>query len=471
MHQNPSIAQTLINISPIDGRYHDQTVELENICSEMALMRLRVSVEIKWLEKLIATTSLHKKLGKTAKQKDAGSQITSADIKFLNRISDDFSLEDAMRIKEIERKTNHDVKAVEYFIKEKIAANKNLNQFRELIHFGCTSDDSNNLAYALMLKEARDSYLLPKLSDLIESLRSFAHANASLPMLARTHGQPATPTTIGKEFANFASRLKMQYQNLSALPIMGKFNGAVGNYNALAFACPEVDWRVICHDFVTSLGLVFNPYTTQIEPHDYIVTFSNILAHINSIAIALCRDIWGYTALNYFSLQTKAGEIGSSTMPHKINPIDFENAEGNLGLANALLNHFALKLPISRWQRDLSDSTVLRNIGSSIAYSLIAYNSIFKGIQKLKVNSSAIAADLDENWEILGEAIQTTLRYHQIPESYEKLKALTHGKKITPKVLHAFINSLDLPQDTKRKLLALTPQFYIGKASELAQEI
>lgn len=489
MHQNSSTSQTLISISPIDGRYHSQVAALENICSEMALMRLRVSIEIKWLQKLItdtplgnasnkdvtaATSNVSKATGNKHKSIPANEKkvtVTSADRQFLDNIINNFSLEDASRIKEIEAKTNHDVKAIEYFIKEKIATNKTLNQYRELIHFGCTSDDSSNLAYALMLKEARDTYLLPKLANIIEYLRSFAHANAAVAMLARTHGQPATPTTIGKEFANFAARLKLQYQNLAALPIFGKFNGAVGNYNALVLACPDINWRTICHDFVTSLGLEFNPYTTQIEPHDYIVSFSNILAHINSICLAFCRDIWGYVALNYFSLQTKPDEIGSSTMPHKVNPIDFENAEGNLGLANAILNHFAAKLPISRWQRDLSDSTVTRNLGSGIAYCLIAYNSILTGVQKLKVNSTTIAADLDQNWEVLAEAIQTTLRYHGIPESYEKLKALTHGKKITPKTLHAFIHSLELPQDAKRKLLALTPQTYIGKAAELAREI
>lgn len=450
----------LSSLSPLDGRYQEYIAELHTLFSEYALLKFRTFVEIEWLQTMISVTNGNKNKALNPKTR-----------KFLNNIFAKFSLEDAKHIKEIEKKINHDTKAVEYFIKEKITDHPELQKHYELIHFGCTSDDTNNLAYALMLKEARDKCLLPQLQLIIQKLRDLAHTNANTAMLARTHGQPATPTTVGKELANFTVRLENQYNKLASTPIMGKFNGTTGNYNALCVAFPEQKWPAICQKFVSALDLTFNPYTTQIEPHDHIVDICQILSHNNSIMIGLCRDIWSYISLNYFGLKMKQQEVGSSTMPHKINPIDFENAEGNLGLANALLYHLANKLPISRWQRDLSDSTVLRNIGASLGYCLLAYKSLHKGLSKIAVNQQKLTDDLDQHWEVLAEAIQTVMRRYNIANPYEKLKTLTRGQKINKKTLHEFVEKLNLPQEAKRQLFALTPHNYLGKANELAKKV
>jgi adenylosuccinate lyase len=449
-------------ISPIDGRYQNQTQELQPIFSEEALIRHRVAVEVAWLTRMI-TTIRH------PAKKHA---LSTSALDFLAAIAEHFSAEDTTRVKLIEKETNHDMKAVEYFIKEKIADHPELRPYQELIHIGCTSDDSSNLAYALMLKDARDKHLLPPLQKIVATLTGLAKQHAATPMLAHTHGQPATPTTVGKELANFVARLVPQYNKIAAAPIMGKFNGATGNYNAIYAAFPEHDWCAISQEFVTSFGLTFNAYTTQIEPHDYIVEMCHLLAHTNTILLDLCRDMWGYVALNYFKLKVMTRkEIGSSTMPHKVNPIDFENSEGNLGLANSLLYHFAQKLPISRWQRDLSDSTVMRSIGSAFAYNLIAYKALLKGLDKLDVNYEQLEQDLEQHWEVLAEAIQTTLRRHGIANPYEQLKALTHGKKIDAAAMHKFINNLDIAKELKQQLLQLTPRSYIGKAAELAKNV
>lgn len=459
-------------ISPIDGRYRERLTDLWQIFSEDALMYLRVLVEGSWLRRLIIET-------KCCKSDKAQQEIED----FIAALIDNFGHEDSVNIRSIEGKTHHDVKAIEYFIREKLGKRKQFQQYRELVHFGITSDDVNNLAYALMLDQARTKFLLPELGLITEELRSLAHKYAATPMLSRTHGQPATPTTVGKECAIFVARLEDQQQALKVIPAVGKFNGATGNYSALYAAYPEHDWRTICQKFVNEFEITCNLYTTQIEPHDTFAEFCHIVAHTNTILIGLCRDIWGYISLNYFvpgnasenkgvkKVKNGYQEIGSSTMPHKINPIDFENAEGNLGVANALLYHFATKLPISRWQRDLSDSTVMRNFGSAIAYSLIAYSSLLKGLKKLEVNQTQLASDLDQHWEVLGEAIQMTMRRYNIPNSYEQLKELTRGKKVTPQLLHNFIKTLAIPDEAKSNLLKLTPHSYLGKAVELAQEI
>lgn len=450
----------LMAISPLDGRYHEKTSQLAAIFSEYGLMKFRIIVEIRWLEMLAEFANLPEipRLSPHAK-------------KILDEIIEKFSEQDALRIKHIEAGINHDVKAVEYYIKERIAGNQELAAISEFIHFGCTSEDINNLAYGLMLQTARSQCILPALDELITSLKRFAHQYAGLAMLSRTHGQPATPTTVGKEFANVIARLHRQIEQLNSTFILGKMNGASGNFNALLIAYPEVDWQSLSKNFVMKLGLTWNAYTTQIEPHDSMAEYFGALQRINNIIIDLDRDIWAYIAIQYFKQKSFANEVGSSTMPHKINPIDFENSEGNLGIANALLDHMASKLPISRWQRDLSDSTVLRNVGVAIGHAVLAYQSTIKGLAKVEPNEAVIAADLDQHWEILAEAIQTVMRRYNLPEPYEKLKAFTRGKQVDEKLLHDFIKSLALPDAIKKQLLQLKPKNYTGFAEELAKRI
>ncbi|MGH8145639.1 MAG: adenylosuccinate lyase [Rhodanobacteraceae bacterium] len=455
MHLDPLTA-----LSPLDGRYAAKVEALGPIFSEYGLMHRRVAVEIAWL---IAFSD-------EAGIVELPSFSTAARAK-LQGIADDFSVADAATIKEIEQTTNHDVKAVEYFIKQRIGDDATLKQAKEFVHFACTSEDINNLSYALMLRDARDVVLLPALDKTIAKLRELAHANADLSMLSRTHGQTASPTTLGKEMANVAARLQRQRAQLVAIDIPGKINGAVGNFNAHAIAYPEVDWRGFSKRFVESLGLQWNEYTTQIEPHDGIAELCDAQRRIDTILIDLARDAWGYISLGYFKQKLKAGEVGSSTMPHKVNPIDFENAEGNFGVANALLGHFSEKLPISRWQRDLTDSTVLRALGEAFGHVLIGFASLDKGLGKLEVNPGRIAADLDANWEVLAEAVQTVMRRHGLPEPYEQLKALTRGHGINRESMHAFIQSLDLPADARQRLMELAPATYTGLATDLARDI
>lgn len=450
----------LTSLSPIDGRYSDKIQELRPIFSEYGLLKYRVQVEIRWLQKLSACEAIKEVL--------AFDEQTNH---LLNSIIANFSEEDAQRIKDIEKTTNHDVKAVEYFLKEKIEGNQTLEAVSEFIHFACTSEDINNLSYALMLKTAREEIIEPYWTKLIDELKIKAALYQSIPLLSRTHGQPATPSTIGKEFANVVYRLQRQLKQLKAVEILGKINGATGNYNAHMVAYPEIDWHQFSEQFVTSLDLIWNPYTTQIEPHDYIAEFFDCIARFNTIIIDLDRDIWGYIALNHFKQKTVAGEIGSSTMPHKVNPIDFENSEGNLGLANAIMQHLASKLPISRWQRDLTDSTVLRNLGVGLGYSLIAYQSTLKGLNKLEVNQAHLLAELDYNWEVLAEPIQTVMRRYGIEKPYEKLKELTRGKRVDALGMQQFIDTLPLPEYEKRRLKQLTPANYIGYAEEMVNKI
>jgi adenylosuccinate lyase len=451
---------TLTALSPLDGRYAAKVGSLRPIFSEFGLMHRRVHVEIHWLLALAAHPGI---VELTAFPAEAVTRLLA--------IADDFSAEDGERIKAIEATTNHDVKAVEYFIKEKIGNDPTLAQAKEFVHFACTSEDINNLAYSLMLRDARESVLLPALDQVIATLRALAHEHAGLSLLSRTHGQTASPSTMGKEIANVVARLERQRRQLVAIEVPGKINGAVGNYNAHVISYPGVDWPALAAGFVDGLGLVFNPYTTQIEPHDGIAEFADVLRRINIILIDLARDVWGYISLGYFRQALKAGEVGSSTMPHKVNPIDFENAEGNFGLANALLGHFAEKLPISRWQRDLTDSTVLRALGTAFGHSLVALESLMKGLGKLNVNAERIAADLDASWEVLAEAVQTVMRRFGLPEPYEQLKALTRGQGITKDSMRAFIDGLDLPADAKKALTELTPASYIGLADKLARAI
>ncbi len=451
---------TLTAISPLEGRYFEKVNDLRPIFSEYGLMKYRVQVEIRWLQMLAEHAALPEipKLSKKANQ-------------ILDNIITQFSEKDALRIKQIESVTNHDVKAVEYFIKEHIAGNTELAAISEFIHFGCTSEDINNLAYALMLQTARTQFILPALDELMIILKNFAHTYADVAMLSRTHGQPATPTTVGKEIANIIARLNRQIEQIIATPILGKLNGASGNYNALVAAYPETDWQTLSKNFVTQLGLAWNPYTTQIEPHDFIAELFTVLARINTILIGFNRDMWSYISLNYFKLKSVSHEVGSSTMPHKINPIDFENSEGNLGLANALLEHMAAKLPISRWQRDLTDSTVLRNMGVAIAHSVLAYQATCKGLSKLEVNNEAISADLDNHWEVLAEAVQTIMRRYGIEQPYEKLKTFTRGQHITRELLHKFIADLALPEHVKQDLYKMSPSTYLGYAPNLAKRV
>jgi adenylosuccinate lyase len=450
---------SLLALSPLDGRYAAKVDALRPIFSEFGLIRARVRVEIEWLKALAAEPGVEelKPLSAVASQR-------------LDSLVDGFDPKAAKRVKEIERTTNHDVKAVEYYIKERLHDDAELAPALEFVHFGCTSEDINNLAYGLMLSEARENVLLPALDKLIAALRERAQAHAALPMLSRTHGQTASPTTVGKEFANVAMRLKRQRAQLAAVSLAGKMNGAVGNYNAHVVAYPEVDWPALAQRFVESLGLEFNAYTTQIEPHDGIAELCDAQRRANTIVIDLCRDIWGYISLGYFRQAVKAGEVGSSTMPHKVNPIDFENAEGNLGLSSALLDHFAVKLPVSRFQRDLTDSTVLRALGVGFGHALVALDALMRGLGKLSVNEQQLAADLDNSWEVLAEPVQTVMRRHGLPNPYEQLKALTRGQGIDAQAMGAFIEGLQLPAAAKARLKALTPAAYIGLAEALARE-
>ncbi len=450
----------LTAISPIDGRYGSKTADLRPIFSEYGLIRHRVLVEVRWLQMLTQEEGI-------TEVPPLSEQANN----LLNAIVDNFSEEDAQRVKTIERTTNHDVKAVEYFLKEKIEKNEELNAITEFIHFACTSEDINNLAYGLMLREARTGVILPMMDETIDAITRLAHQYAEQPLLSRTHGQSASPSTVGKEMANVAFRLKRQREQVMMVPMLGKINGAVGNYNAHLSAYPELDWQSMAQRFVNSLGLDWNPYTTQIEPHDYVAEFFDANARFNTVLIDFCRDVWGYISLGYFKQKTVAGEIGSSTMPHKVNPIDFENAEGNLGLANALYHHLSAKLPISRWQRDLTDSTVLRNLGVGAAHSVIAYQSALKGIAKLECNPARLDEDLDNTWEVLAEPIQTVMRRYGIEKPYEKLKALTRGKGIDKASLQSFIQSLDIPASEKSRLMAMTPANYIGNAVEQAKTL
>ncbi len=450
----------LTAVSPIDGRYQNKTEPLRTIFSEYGLFRFRVLVEIEWLKTLAQHPGI--------KEVEA---FTKESLQLLDDIKNNFSVEDAEAIKKIEQTTNHDVKAVEYFIRERIKDNKQLETASQFIHFACTSEDINNLSHALMLKVAREEVLIPRLDEIIATLTSLAQQHAETPMLSRTHGQTASPTTLGKEFAVFVHRLQRQRQQLQAIECLGKMNGAVGNFNAHLAAYPDVDWLALSQQFVEGIGLDWNPYTTQIESHDYIAEYFHVVMRSNTILIDLCRDIWSYISLGYFKLKLKEGEIGSSTMPHKVNPIDFENAEGNLGLANGVLEHLAQKLPVSRWQRDLTDSTVLRNMGVGIAHSLIAFDACQKGLGKLDINTDRLAQDLDQAWEVLAEPIQTVMRRYGIENAYEKLKTLTRGQVIEQETLATFISGLDIPDEAKQQLLQLSPHNYVGNADQLAMRI
>jgi adenylosuccinate lyase len=447
-------------ISPVDGRYGSKVSTLRPIFSEFGLTKYRVTVEVRWLQKLSQTPAINE----VPAFSDAANAV-------LNDIVAHFNEEDALRIKKIEATTNHDVKAVEYFLKEKIADNVELNAVTEFIHFACTSEDINNLSHALMLKECRKTVLLPELDTILADIKGLAKEYKNIPMMCRTHGQPASPSTLGKEMANVFIRLQRQRAQIESIELLGKINGAVGNYNAHLSAYPELDWHGFANEFVTSLGLTWNAFTTQIEPHDYIAELFDAIARFNTILIDFDRDIWGYIALGHFKQRTIAGEIGSSTMPHKVNPIDFENSEGNLGIANALFTHLAQKLPISRWQRDLTDSTVLRNLGVGFAHSLIAYQATRKGISKLQVNEESLANELDKNWEVLAEPVQTVMRRYSIEKPYEKLKDLTRGKRVDADSMRDFINKLELPESVKAELCLLTPASYIGRAVSFIDEL
>jgi adenylosuccinate lyase len=451
----------LTALSPLDGRYGSKTAPLRDFFSEYALIRYRVIVEIEWLKALASEPAIAEVPA-----------FSTAAVALLDGIADTFSVADAERVKAIEATTNHDVKAVEYFLKEKTKDNTEIAAVSEFIHFACTSEDINNLSHALMLKGARDGVLLPALEKVIARLTDLAHELAELPMLSRTHGQPASPTTVGKELANVVYRLRRVWDAIGSVELLGKINGAVGNYNAHLSAYPDLDWESFARSFVKELGLAFNPYTIQIEPHDAMAELYDAIARANTILVDLNRDVWGYVSLGYFKQKVKAGEVGSSTMPHKVNPIDFENSEGNLGLANAVLRHLAEKLPVSRWQRDLTDSTVLRNMGVGFGYSLLAYESCLRGLGKLEANPAALAADLDANWEVLAEPIQTVMRRYGVANPYEQLKALTRGKAgMTRETLHAFIDGLAIPDAEKARLKTLSPASYTGKAAELAKQI
>jgi adenylosuccinate lyase len=452
---------SLTAVSPVDGRYAGKTGALRPIFSEFGLIRCRVQVEVRWLQRLAA----HSGVPEVAPFSAEANAL-------LDQLAENFQLEHAERVKEFERTTNHDVKAVEYLLKEQAKQLPELAKVNEFIHFACTSEDINNLSHALMLREGRDEVLLPLMQQLVAAIRKLAVEHADVPMLSRTHGQPASPTTLGKELANVVYRLERQIAQVAAVPLLGKINGAVGNYNAHLAAYPDIDWEANAREFIENdLGLTWNPYTTQIEPHDYIAELFDAVARFNTILIDFDRDIWGYISLGYFKQRTVAGEIGSSTMPHKVNPIDFENSEGNLGIANALLQHLASKLPISRWQRDLTDSTVLRNLGVGFAHSVIAYEASLKGIGKLELNAARIAEDLDACWEVLAEPIQTVMRRYAIENPYEKLKELTRGKGISPDALQAFIDGLDIPATAKAELRQLTPAGYVGNAAAQAKRI
>jgi len=449
--------QKLRALSPADGRYADKIVGLRDILSEYGLIRFRVLVEIRWLQWMSDEPSITELPPLSSAMKDV-----------LNDIVDEFSIDDAERVKTIEATTNHDVKAVEYFIREKLGIGPETTNIGEFIHFACTSEDINNLSYALMLRTARDEVLQPSMRELSTKLRSMSNRYATIPMLSRTHGQTASPTTVGKELANVVARLARAEKQLATVDIRGKFNGAVGNFNAHVAAYPNTDWQKVSREFVASLGLDPNTHTTQIEPHDWTAEFCHVLIRYNTILLDLCRDMWSYISLGYFRQKVAENEVGSSTMPHKVNPIDFENAEGNLGLANALLDHLALKLPVSRWQRDLTDSTVQRNFGVALGYVAIAMDAASRGLGKLQADQDAIARDIENAWEVLAEPIQTVMRRYSVPEPYEKLKALTRGKPVTRALLHEFIGTLEIPEDEKTRLLELTPSTYVGLAMELA---
>lgn len=451
----------LTALSPLDGRYHGKVDALRDYFSEFGLIRFRVLIEIEWLKALAAQTDIPEI-----------TLFSAATLAQLDALNTNFCEEDAAAIKAIEKRTNHDVKAVEYWLRDKLAGNAETSNSLEFIHFACTSEDINNLSHALMLKGAREAVLLPALQGIITRLKDLSHQLAELPMLCRTHGQTATPSTLGKEMANVVYRLQRAEQRLAATEILGKINGAVGNYNAHLAAYPEVDWEAFARKFVEARGITFNPYTIQIEPHDYMAELFDAYARINTILIDLNRDIWGYISLGYFKQKVVAGEVGSSTMPHKVNPIDFENSEGNLGLANALLKHLSEKLPISRWQRDLTDSTVLRNMGVALGYTLLAYESCLKGLNKLEASPQRVAQDLDNSWEVLAEPIQTVMRRYGIENAYDKLKELTRGQSgINRASLQAFIATLEIPEAEKQRLLQLGPDTYTGKAAELAKRI
>ena len=451
---------SLLAISPLDGRYKSKCEDLAPYFSEFALMRYRVLVEVRWLQKLSEHDQIHELQA-----------ISDRGLEYLDDLIENFTIADAQRIKAIEATTNHDVKAVEYFIKEKFKDNAELSDQLEFVHFACTSEDINNLAYALMLRDGRDKVMLDQMREIENQLAQLANDFADQPMLCRTHGQPASPSTIGKEFANVVHRLRRQIAQIESNEILGKINGAVGNYNAHLSAYPGLDWQATAKEFVEGLGLSWNPYTTQIEPHDYVAELFAAVCRFNTVLIDFDRDIWAYISLGYFKQRTVAGEVGSSTMPHKVNPIDFENSEGNLGIANAIMTHLSEKLPISRWQRDLTDSTVLRNIGTGLAHSLIAYRATMKGIGKLELNAQAIDDDIDSSWEILAEPIQTVMRRYRIEKPYEKLKELTRGKQIDQRSVQNFVQTLTIPEAAKQELLQLTPRTYLGNAVEQARAI
>ncbi len=450
----------LAALSPLDGRYAKTLDPLRAYFSEQALISYRIRIELEWLQALAAERAIKELRPFTPKTLGA-----------FRRLVKDFSERDAQHIKNIEAETNHDVKAIEYWLRSKLGSNKEAQAGLEFIHFACTSEDINTLSYALMLRESRDKVMLPRLDSLIEALRVLARRHATVPMLSRTHGQAATPTTLGKEMANFVQRLSRARTRIAAVPALGKVNGAVGNYNAHLVAYPDFDWERFSRRFVEHLGLEFNAYTTQIEPHDWTAELLDAYARANSILLDLDRDLWGYVSLGYFSQKTKAGEVGSSTMPHKVNPIDFENSEGNIGIANALLRHLADKLPVSRWQRDLSDSTAQRNIGAALGHTLLAYASAQRGLSKLQVDGRRLAADLDANWEVLAEAVQQVMRRYGVADAYEKLKAISRGKRLERRSLAKFVKSLPIPPEAKKRLLSLTPARYTGLAAELARRI
>ena len=450
----------LTAISPVDGRYQNKTDVLRPIFSEYGLFRFRVLVEIEWL----------KKLSKNPNIKEIES-FSASSISLLDNIKNNFSIDDAKQIKKIEKITNHDMKAVEYFIREKIQSDPKLKNVSQFIHFACTSEDINNLSYALMLKDARENILLPKLQKLIIILQEMSDSYASIPMLSRTHGQTASPTTLGKEMAIYVYRALRQMKQFENIELLGKLNGAVGNFNAHFAAYPDINWMSLSKEFIEELGLTWNPYTTQIEPHDYMAEYFHTLARTNTILIDLCRDLWGYISLGYFNLKPIKGEVGSSTMPHKVNPIDFENAEGNFGIAGSIFEHLAMKLPTSRWQRDLSDSTVLRNAGVGIAHTIIAFDSTVAGLSKIDINKDVIHEDLKDSWEVLTEPIQTVMRRYNIDNAYEKLKELSRGQKINKEILHNFIEQLDIPDDAKSRLKELNPSNYLGNAEIQAKSI
>jgi adenylosuccinate lyase len=450
----------LAALSPLDGRYARTADPLRGYFSEQALIRYRVRIELAWLEALAAEPAI-RELGPFSKK-------TTSD---LSKLVKGFSERDAEHIKNIEAETNHDVKAIEYWLRSKLGKNAEAQRALEFVHFACTSEDINNLSYALMVRESREAVMLPKLDELVAALKVLARRHAALPMLSRTHGQAATPTTLGKEMANFAQRLARARERIARVAVLGKVNGAVGNYNAHVAAYPGLAWERFCRRFVERLGLEFNPYTTQIEPHDWLAELLDAYAHANCVLLDLDRDLWGYISLGYFTQKAKKGEVGSSTMPHKVNPIDFENSEGNVGIANALLRHLAEKLPVSRWQRDLSDSTAQRNVGTALGHTLLAYQSCLRGIAKLQAAPARLAADLEGNWEVLAEAVQQVMRRHGVPDAYDKLKAISRGKRLERRQLAQFVKELPIPAEAKKRLLALTPAKYTGLAAELAKRI